>query len=87
MIGYGAGEENGEISSWTYASSGSEGFHDGVIPEMKLGKWVDMHKIGMKTETENGGKIKYGGRHDRGREINICKDTYGVLVYLNIKFQ
>lgn len=38
VIGYGAGEEGGEISSWTYASSGSEGFHDEVIPEMKLGK-------------------------------------------------
>lgn len=56
VIGYGAGEEGGEISCWTYASSGSEGFHDMVIPEMKFGKWIDIHKIGMKTETENGGK-------------------------------
>lgn len=50
---YGAGEEEGEISSWRYASSDSKGFHEVVIAEMKLGKRIDIHNIGKKAETKN----------------------------------
>lgn len=45
-----------------------------VIPEMKLGKWIEIHKIGKKLEAENAKKFGYGMRYDRGREINMCKE-------------
>lgn len=67
---YGAVEEVGKTSSWTYESSHSEGFHEVLTPEMNFGKWIEIHQFDKTTETESGKKFGYGVRHDGGREIN-----------------